>query len=85
MSTLNDMLAAFPQPSVKWKNPDGSECVAIGQQGMTLRDWFAGQALAGLCAAHANPSAIGYPDNDETAKKAYGLADAMLKARENKE
>jgi hypothetical protein len=50
--------------------------VAIAEGGMSLRDWFAGQALAGLCGnsrdhCPANVSAL----------EAYLLADAMLIAR----
>jgi hypothetical protein len=45
---------------------------------MSLRDWFAGQALANLL-RHGVYS----PETDHlTAHYAYGLADAMLKARE---
>ena len=46
--------------------------------GMSLRDWFAGQALAGMCAAN-NPETSW---NDDV-NRAYALADAMLKARTN--
>jgi hypothetical protein len=48
------------------------------QDGMTLRDWFAGQALAGLLA---------HPDSniqwiaDYGAGRAYKMADAMLAER----
>ena len=51
----------------------------VGLPGMTLRDWFAGQALAGLLA---------HSDNDETeatsdtaSRWAYEYADAMLAER----
>lgn len=44
--------------------------------GMTLRDWFAGQALAGFMACE-NTSAPWY----DWAGNAYRMADAMLAAR----
>lgn len=57
--------------------------VTAGQQvyshGMTLRDWFAGQALSGICA-----SAYGLKDAwliNCAAVLAYQIADAMLEAR----
>ena len=49
--------------------------------GMSLRDYFAGQALHGLCAsmiAHDNWDEI---DRHKVAKYAYGFADAMLEER----
>ena len=66
MSTINDGGPAFP-----WQ--DGFGRVS----GMTLRDWFAGQALAGLC---ANPSIN--MGSHATAEAAYLSADAMFIARE---
>lgn len=53
--------------------------VERGWDGMSLRDWFAGQALAGLV---ANDSARG--DNAQFAIVAYALADAMLAERERR-
>lgn len=52
-------------------------------EGMTLRDYFAAKAMQGLLAAQIH----GF--NDRPAKgpfasMAYEMADAMLKARENK-
>ena len=44
--------------------------------GMTLRDWFAGQALAALIASEVNETSHG--DSED----AYMYADAMLAARE---
>lgn len=44
--------------------------------GMTLRDYFAGQALAGVA---SDPTAD--MNNPERAKWAYRMADAMIKAR----
>lgn len=49
------------------------------QSGMSLRDWFAGQALAGFAASDA---AIGKWHDGTVAKCAYEVADAMLAERE---
>ena len=51
-----------------------------GRKGMTLRDWFAGQALAGFtsCCMEDGDAIMGAAD---TAKAAYNYADAMLRAR----
>jgi hypothetical protein len=46
--------------------------------GMSLRDWFAGQALAGLVRSE-QPD--GFPAWVGHALDAYALADAMLEAR----
>jgi len=64
MTKISNGGPAFPVSSV-----DG-----YFQFGMTLRDWFAGQALAGLC---ASASGIGIP-SDEMAGIAYSRADAMI-------
>lgn len=50
--------------------------------GMTLRDWFAGQALAGMLASEAPGFVFRTPD--EPVKRVYAIADAML-AERNKE
>jgi hypothetical protein len=53
-----------------------------GNQGMTLRDWFAGQAMAGLCAAPDRHVPEGYVIwVTYVSDKAYKLADAMMEAR----
>lgn len=47
--------------------------------GMSLRDWFAGQALAGIVAEHD------YSKNwDWAASRAYAYADAMIEERNKK-
>lgn len=51
--------------------------MSCGHSGMSLRDWFAGQALVGMCAC----SEVILKTNDDYAAMAYKLADAMLKAR----
>ena len=66
MSTINDGGPAFPKHGY------------VGRDGMTLRDWFASQALVGLVGrAETN-------DGLAIAKDAYVIADAMLAAREAK-
>lgn len=56
------------------------------ERGMTLRDWFAGQALAGLLGNLTRPAINGEPvlDPDGYAKVAYASADAMLAERSKK-
>lgn len=70
--------AAFPHDE---KSSDGSHWQS--HPGMTLRDWFAGQALAGLMANANTPFA---PDHAECepaqiAGASYDIADAMLAER----
>ena len=64
-------IQAFPRPTNEYGE---------GQRGMTLRDWFAGRALAGCLAYSFNNPSWG----DSLAEHCYGIADAMLKAREAK-
>ena len=48
-----------------------------GDNGMSLRDYFAAKAMQGDLVSGV------HPDNfDATAKRAYKMADAMLKARQ---
>ncbi len=48
--------------------------------GMSMRDWFAGMALAGLC-ANPNRDMV----RSEFASASYKQADAMIAERERKE
>jgi len=47
--------------------------------GMSLRDWFAGQALQGFC---ANGNLQGIWIGDAAARDAYSYADAMIAERD---
>lgn len=57
--------------------------VGMVHEGMTLRDWFAGQALAGLMANANMPFAADYAEVEpsQIASAAFEIADAMLAAR----
>ena len=59
-------LPAFPR--------SGNEC-EVSEPGMTLRDYFAGQALNGVLAGAENIRPV------EMSEFCYKMADAMLKAR----
>lgn len=72
---------AFADGASQHPTPKGYE----RQYGMTLRDYFAGQALAGLISTGKTPSAPkfkGQTGSQWFASEAYGYADAMLAERE---
>jgi len=67
---------AFPQSVFHDETPEADSFVE-SKGGMSLRDYFAGQAMIGFLAS-ASPKA----DTDaELADYAYQIADAMLKER----
>ena len=74
MSTKNDGGSAFPQVHY-WD--DGS---VTSNGGMSLRDWYAGQALAGLLSGQFRE--IGKYNLSDVPNEVFDIADAMLKARE---
>lgn len=86
-SKLTDGGPAFPGRSnqpVRYSGMDGkisgyTTMEPINMPGMSLRDWFAGQALAGLL-AQSNGSATG-SHKEAGARWAYEMADAMLAER----
>ena len=65
---IDDGRPAFP---VRWEDMAHSN----SHHGMTLRDWFAGQALAGLLATNPILTWV------DIAEDAYRSADAMIAAR----
>jgi hypothetical protein len=71
---INDGGPAFPSTIQYF--PDDKN--ANEEQGMTLRDWFASQALAGMLAKYGTGGFA------LLAKDCYEHADEMLKAREVK-
>lgn len=73
---INDGGPAFPVLNSGY-NTVSKKWEPIGPIGMSLRDWFAGQALAGLM---ANPEYGGTAE--EAAVYSLKASDAMLAARE---
>lgn len=72
--TINDGGPAFPtKREYQTEFGPGYEQV----EGMTLRDWFAGQALAGMCAHKDSETWKG----EVVARDAYGYADYMISTR----
>lgn len=69
----NDGGPAFPDPVAV--GPSGY-VYPSNSAGMSLRDWFAGQVLAGHAYTIHSVQA-----HSRVATKAYAIADAMLKAR----
>jgi len=73
--TTQDGTPAFPHTVLL---ADGSAEYSVG---MRLRDWFAGQAAAGITSGYwGNPEMSGLSPID-LAQEAYALADAMMEAR----
>jgi hypothetical protein len=73
-TTYNNGGPAFPVPPPVCSGPNNSWEYAA--EGMSLRDWFAGQALQGLCvdrSASLEPEAMAY--------WCYRYANAMLAER----
>ena len=75
MSNTNTGGSAFPMNWVKQEAPNLN--VILEQRGMTLRDYFAAKAMQGMYASASFPTGM----MADTAKEAYEMADAMLKAR----
>lgn len=80
---MNDGGPAFPTGQIMSGSVNG-----VNQVGMSLRDWFAGQALASLCnPAHrlVDQEGVETPyEWKERAEDAYRIADAMIEARGKK-
>jgi len=68
---------AFPVPDLHHANGQ----VQRGSDGMTLLDWFAGQALAGLIGLAARHDCV----MDDIAKDTYNQASAMLAEKARRE
>ena len=67
---MNDGGPAFPRSDSVYNE---------GDEGMSLRDWFAGMAMMGINANQSMGTALTCED---TAKIAYRIADVMMKERD---
>ena len=78
MGISEDGGPAFPQAGWKHNSETGRYVESIGG-GMTLRDWFAGQAIAGATGPAPDGWSLSPYDH---ARWAYEIADAMIAARD---
>jgi hypothetical protein len=80
---MNDGGPAFPQSETANGNPMYAEH-GDHSGGMSLRDWFAGQALAGILGdGHSCwDSSVLQGNARQIALRAYEMADAMFEVRE---
>ena len=63
--------------------PSARDGQVMGAKGMSLRDWFAGQALVGMLALQSGRSIPGNTlDCGSLVSQSYLLADFMLSERE---
>ncbi|WP_316392193.1 hypothetical protein [Citrobacter farmeri] len=70
---------AFPRQ--QWEYDGHNNVLQYQEDGMTLRDYFAAKAMQGIL-VNAERNEFSFGKVDEIASKAYELADAMLRARE---
>ena len=98
MSTINEGGPAFPAGSVRKSRPahdPGGNWVETDRvqplhQGLTMRDYFAAQAMQGLACSDTTLWPSGADEADDPpdalfmARTAYLIADAMLEARKEK-
>jgi hypothetical protein len=91
---IDDGGPAFPVPPNSTDDAHRSAYGSVGAPGMSLRDWFAGQALHGILAKSWNPNSSGNGSREwstsfrigpnQAASRAYEYADAMLAQRQKK-
>jgi len=75
MKEINDGGSAFPMTGFlsQMEGEAASHYDNKPQYGMSLRDWFAGQALSGMCSREWHM--------ESTVRVAFAVADAMIAAR----
>lgn len=84
MSGIYDGGSAFPLAPDRWTDMEGVRHMSQ-EAGMSLRDWFAGQAMVGIMSGSGEISRDGEvvkPTPENVAAAAFTMADAMLAARD---
>lgn len=85
MTTIDNSGPAFPQFDVVAGERDGHgdaiEAYTVATGGMTLRDYFAGQALVGILSGYWANSNMGGLSQRDVSDEAYVYADAMIASR----
>ena len=76
MSAKDDGGSVFPC------QPHNDKGAITQESGMFLRDFFAAAALQGLTTGYPWESAVGTEQEARTIRRAWRLADAMLKERQ---
>jgi len=79
---LRDQIRDAAEASGRSMNAEIVHRLTGGETKKDLRDWFAGQALAGLVTSNVMDCVTGNQHADGYADDAYTIADAMLAARE---
>jgi len=74
---MNDGGPAFPRASTHSERDGLIDCA---ENGMTLRDWFAGQALAASPITDCSPDYL-----EQRANRCWRYADAMIQEREKRQ
>lgn len=72
MKVKNSTMQAFP-----FIEPEEDVNIKAYHPGMTMRDEFAKAAMQGMYTSSSFPTGL----MEDTAKEAYAMADAMMKAR----
>lgn len=78
--TTRDGGPAFPVETYELRRGGMNPPTKVHNAGMSLRDWFAGQAVQGLVSQSIGSALTS--DLTQGARWAYNMADALLVARE---
>lgn len=73
--------AAFPSPGVIIPGLDPNARQQGAYEGMTLRDYFAAKAAAGICASKDEAGVLLQHGAEWIASEAYRIADALMSER----